>query len=176
VQTLSAGLAYLDLGFLGRPHAIATVVVGGSGSIALIDPGPTSCLPHLEQGLQSSGLRLSDVSAIVLTHIHLDHAGATGTILRRCPNIEVIVHRRGAPHLTAPEKLVESARRLWGDDMDRLQMGPAVPATAFIDAEGGIVSRVMGQMREDEMKERLEWLAGPKTGTAPQSVVKHLEK
>jgi len=62
------------------------------------------------------------------------------------------------------------------DDMDRLQMGPAVPATAFIDAEGRIVARVMGQMREDEMKERLDWLAGPKTGTPPQAIVKHLEK
>jgi glyoxylase-like metal-dependent hydrolase (beta-lactamase superfamily II) len=120
VQTLTAGLSYIDLGFLGRPHAIATVVVSGSGRIALIDPGPTSCLSHLEQGLQSSGIRLSDLSEIVLTHIHLDHAGATGTILRRHPDIEVIVHRRGAPHLIAPEKLVESARRLWGDDMDRL--------------------------------------------------------
>jgi thiol-disulfide isomerase/thioredoxin len=63
-----------------------------------------------------------------------------------------------------------------GDDLDRLQMGPAVPATAFIDPEGRIVARVMGQMREDEMKERLEWLAGPRTGPAPQAIVKHLEK
>jgi thiol-disulfide isomerase/thioredoxin len=62
------------------------------------------------------------------------------------------------------------------NDLDRLQMGPAVPATAFIDAEGRIVARVWGQMREDEMKERLEWLAGPKTGTPPPALVKHLEK
>ena len=63
-----------------------------------------------------------------------------------------------------------------GDDLDRLEMGPAVPATAFIDAQGRIVARVMGQMREDEMNERLDWLTGPKTGTAPQATVKHLEK
>src|SRR3954462_15621550 len=62
------------------------------------------------------------------------------------------------------------------DDLDRLQMGPAVPATAFVDAEGRIVARIWGQMREDEMKERLEWLAGPKTGAPPLALVKHLEK
>jgi glyoxylase-like metal-dependent hydrolase (beta-lactamase superfamily II) len=120
VQTLAAGLSYIDLDFLGRPHAIATVVIQSAGDVALIDPGPTTCLAHLELGLQRCGARLADVRTILLTHIHLDHAGATGTILQRCPDIDVIVHERGAPHLIAPERLVESARRLWGDDMDRL--------------------------------------------------------
>jgi glyoxylase-like metal-dependent hydrolase (beta-lactamase superfamily II) len=120
VQPLTTGLSYIDLNFLGRPHAIATVVLQGGGRVALIDPGPTSCLANLELGLQSQGLRLADVSSILLTHIHLDHAGATGTILEKHPDISVVVHQRGAAHLVAPERLVESARRLWGDDMDRL--------------------------------------------------------
>lgn len=120
MQTLAAGLAFVDLNFLGRPHAIATVVSQHAGSVALIDPGPTSCLDDLERGLDACGTRLADVTTILLTHIHLDHAGATGTILRRHPGIEVLVHQRGAPHLIAPERLVESARRLWGADMDRL--------------------------------------------------------
>ena len=126
MQTLATGLSFIDLRFLGRPHAIATVVLNGDGQVALIDPGPSSCLGNLELGLQGSGVRLADVSTILLTHIHLDHAGATGSILRRFPDIDVVVHRRGAPHLIAPEKLVESARRLWGDDMDRL-WGEVVP-------------------------------------------------
>jgi glyoxylase-like metal-dependent hydrolase (beta-lactamase superfamily II) len=120
VQTLAAGLAFFDLNFLGRPHAIATVVSQHAGGVALIDPGPTSCLDSLERGLDTCGTRLADVTTIFLTHIHLDHAGATGTILRRHPGIEVVVHERGAPHVVAPERLVESARRLWGADMDRL--------------------------------------------------------
>jgi thiol-disulfide isomerase/thioredoxin len=62
------------------------------------------------------------------------------------------------------------------DDMDRLHLAPAVPATAFIDPEGRIVARVLGQIREDELKERLEWLVGPRTGNPPQPLVKHLEK
>ena len=120
VQTLATGLSYLDLHFLGRPHAVATVVIHDAAGVALIDPGPTTCLETLEQGLQRIGLRMSDVRTILLTHIHLDHAGATGTILRAHPEIEVVVHERGAPHMIAPERLVESARRLWGDDMNRL--------------------------------------------------------
>jgi glyoxylase-like metal-dependent hydrolase (beta-lactamase superfamily II) len=117
---LAPGLAYLDLNFLGRRHAIATAIVHGPAGVALIDPGPTTCLEHLELGLQEHGLRLADVRDILLTHIHLDHAGATGSILQRVPGIRVVVHRRGAPHLIAPERLVASARRLWGDDMERL--------------------------------------------------------
>jgi glyoxylase-like metal-dependent hydrolase (beta-lactamase superfamily II) len=120
VQTLSAGLSYFDLQFLGRRHAIATAVVSGPSGVAVIDPGPSTCLEKLELGLQDAGVRLADVSEILLTHIHLDHAGATGTILRRYPGIRVIVHERGARHLISPERLLESARRLWGDDMDRL--------------------------------------------------------
>ena len=120
VHTLTAGLSYIDLLFLGRRHAIATGVVHGPSGVALIDPGPSTCLSTLELALQAGGIRLADVSEILLTHIHLDHAGATGTLLRQYPDIKVVVHQRGAPHLIAPARLLESARRLWGDDMDRL--------------------------------------------------------
>jgi glyoxylase-like metal-dependent hydrolase (beta-lactamase superfamily II) len=123
---LAAGLSFVDLKFLGRAHAIATVVAQAPSGVALIDPGPTSCLENLELGLATCGTRLADVTTILLTHIHLDHAGATGTILRRYPDIEVVVHERGAPHIIAPERLVESARRLWGAEMDRL-WGEVIP-------------------------------------------------
>jgi len=126
VQPLTTGLSYIDLQFLGRANAIATAVVHGSSGVALIDPGPTTCLDTLELELQGAGVRLADVSEILLTHIHLDHAGATGVILRRYPTIAVVVHERGAKHLVAPERLLESARRLWGADMDRL-WGEVVP-------------------------------------------------
>jgi glyoxylase-like metal-dependent hydrolase (beta-lactamase superfamily II) len=126
VQTLTAGLSFIDLQFLGRRHAIATVVVQGPAGVALVDPGPTTCRAALERGLQAGGFGLRDVREILLTHIHLDHAGATGSIVRQHPDIRVVVHQRGAPHIIAPEKLVESARRLWGADMDRL-WGEVVP-------------------------------------------------
>ena len=126
---LAPGLAYVDLQFLGRPHAIATAVVHAPGQVALVDPGPTTCLPALELGLNGHSLGLADVTDILLTHIHLDHAGATGTIVRRHPHIRVHVHERGAAHMTDPARLLASATRLYGADMDRL-WGEFLPVPA----------------------------------------------
>jgi glyoxylase-like metal-dependent hydrolase (beta-lactamase superfamily II) len=120
VNTLAPGLSWVDLLFLRRRHAIATVVVRDAGSVALIDPGPASCLEILDLGLQAQGLRLSDVTDLLLTHIHLDHAGATGTLVRMHPQLRVVVHERGAPHMADPSKLLASATRLYGDQMDEL--------------------------------------------------------
>jgi glyoxylase-like metal-dependent hydrolase (beta-lactamase superfamily II) len=120
MNSLAPGLSWIDLLFRRHPRAIATVVVRSSGALALIDPGPTSCLETLELGLQAQGARLSDVTDLLLTHIHLDHAGATGTIVRRVPHVRVVVHERGAPHMADPARLLASATRLYGDRMDEL--------------------------------------------------------
>jgi len=111
---------YVDLHFMGSPHVIATALLNGPDGLTLIDPGPTSCLPALEAGLRGHGLSLRDVRTLLLTHIHLDHAGAAGTIVQAHPHIDVFVHERGAPHLVDPSKLLTSASRLYGQDMDRL--------------------------------------------------------
>ena len=127
---LALGLSYVDLNFLGRPHAIATAVISASGSLALVDPGPSTCIETLERCLQAQGLRLDDVTAILLTHIHLDHAGATGTIVRRHPHIQVFVHERGASHLSDPKKLIESASLFFGPaNMERFwgEIAPVPP-------------------------------------------------
>ena len=78
-------------------------IVQSDGGVAIVDPGPTTCLSTLELGLQQHGVRWNDVRHILLTHIHLDHAGATGTIVRAHPHISVFVHERGAPHMVDPE-------------------------------------------------------------------------
>ena len=96
---------------LGRPRVIGCWQVGD----VLIDPGPESCLPTLLEELDGGQPR-----ALLLTHIHLDHAGASGALVKRWPELEVYVHKRGAPHLIDPSRLMESASRLYGDDMDRL--------------------------------------------------------
>jgi glyoxylase-like metal-dependent hydrolase (beta-lactamase superfamily II) len=129
---------YIDLHFKGSPRVIATALLTGRDGVTLIDPGPTSCLPALEAGLQHRGLSLREVRSLLLTHIHLDHAGATGTILERVPGIRVYVHERGAPHMVDPSRLLASATRLYGDQMDTLwgQFLP-VPASQVTALAGG---------------------------------------
>lgn len=120
VPVLASGLDYLDLNFLGRPGIIATAILHGAAGVALVDPGPTTSFGQLTTELTRKGIRFDDVRHILVTHIHLDHAGAVGSILERYPHIEVVVHERGAPHLADPSKLLNSAGRLYGQDMERL--------------------------------------------------------
>lgn len=119
----------IDVMHLGRPHVIGAWVVGD----VVIDPGPTSCLDTLVEGLGGERPR-----ALLLTHIHLDHAGASGSLVERWPDLEVYVHERGARHMVSPERLLESARQLYGEDMDRLwgEMVP-VPETNLRVLSGG---------------------------------------
>jgi glyoxylase-like metal-dependent hydrolase (beta-lactamase superfamily II) len=117
---LSPGIDYVDVNFLGFPDIIATAVLHGPGGVALVDPGPSTSLANLQAALERGGIRMSEVRHILLTHIHLDHAGAAGTIVQAHPHIDVFVHERGAPHLVDPSKLLTSASRLYGQDMDRL--------------------------------------------------------
>src|SRR5437868_3244483 len=119
-HTLSTGISYFDLQFQGAPQIIAAAVLQGAGGVALVDPGPTSALPTVRRELAAAGISMADVRAILLTHIHLDHAGSTGTLVRENPKLRVYVHERGAPHMIDPAKLVASATRLYGADMDRL--------------------------------------------------------
>lgn len=117
---LASGLSYFDLKFLGVPRVIAAVVLHGPGGVALVDPGPSSTLPELRAVLKHAGIGMSDVRTLLLTHIHLDHAGAAGTLVKENPWMRVFVHEKGAPHMAEPDKLIASATRLYGADMDRL--------------------------------------------------------
>jgi glyoxylase-like metal-dependent hydrolase (beta-lactamase superfamily II) len=135
---LASGLSYLDVEFLGVPRIIASVVLHGPAGAAIIDPGPTSTLPALRAGLDRAGIPLADVRALLLTHIHLDHAGAAGTLVRERPGLRVYVHEKGAPHMIDPAKLLASATRLYGDAMDRLwgEVRP-VPRESVVALNGG---------------------------------------
>jgi glyoxylase-like metal-dependent hydrolase (beta-lactamase superfamily II) len=119
----------LDLNFQERPHAIASYLIKNADAVVLIESGPGSTLASLEAGLAKEGLSSRDVTHVLLTHIHLDHAGATGTIVERVPGIKVYVHERGAPHMIDPAKLLASVTRLYGDQMDTL-WGAFLPVPA----------------------------------------------
>jgi glyoxylase-like metal-dependent hydrolase (beta-lactamase superfamily II) len=143
---LASGLDYIDLHFRGRPEIIATAILHGPSGVALVDPGPATTLETLTSALEKKGIRFGDVRQLLITHIHLDHAGATGSIVGKHPHIEVLVHARGAPHLADPSKLLASAGRLYGQDMDRL-WGEVKPVdTARIRAlDGGETIAVAGR-------------------------------
>jgi glyoxylase-like metal-dependent hydrolase (beta-lactamase superfamily II) len=146
---LAAGLDYVDLDFLGRPEIIATAILYGTAGVALVDPGPSTTLDNLTTALTRKGIRFEDVRQILITHIHLDHAGATGSILAKFPHIEVVVHQRGAPHLADPSKLLASAGRLYQNDMDQLWGEVrAVDKTRLKVIDGG--ERVIAAGRELE--------------------------
>jgi len=125
-QTLSRTI---DVMHLGREQVIAAHEIDG----LIVDPGPSSCVDTLLKALGGEQPR-----ALLLTHIHLDHAGAAGALVRRFPELEVYVHERGAPHLVDPSRLLESGGRLYGDDMERLwgEVAP-VPHANLRTLEGG---------------------------------------
>lgn len=136
------GVLVLDTHHMGRAHVVASYVLLGDEP-ALVDPGPAGTLPSLEAGLAQHGLGLADIRHIVLTHIHLDHAGATGLILERNPSARVHVHERGAPHLVDPSRLINSAAQLWGDQLERLWGRTVpVPPAAIGTLAGGEVLRL----------------------------------
>jgi glyoxylase-like metal-dependent hydrolase (beta-lactamase superfamily II) len=129
MDRIAPGLQYFDLNYQGVARVIATAVIEGAGELALVDPGPGVSLPVVRAALARRGASLADVTALLLTHIHLDHAGATGSIVRENPRVTVYVHERGARHMIDPARLLDSATRLYGDAMDRL-WGEFLPTPA----------------------------------------------
>jgi glyoxylase-like metal-dependent hydrolase (beta-lactamase superfamily II) len=110
----------LDLLHLGRERVIGAYLLDTPEGPALFDCGPTTCVPVLNQRLRERGLELQDVRHLLLSHIHLDHAGAAGVLVREHPGLQVHVSPVGAPHLVDPARLEQSARRLYGDEFDTL--------------------------------------------------------
>jgi len=146
MQMLTSGFGFVDIGFRETPGIIATAVLQGPSGVALVDPGPEASLHGLRAALEQNGIRTADVEAILLTHIHLDHAGAAGTLVRENPRIRVYVHERGAKHIVDPARLLESARRLYGDEMDTLWGAvEGVPAANVTPLAGGETLAVGGR-------------------------------
>ena len=129
----------LDLGFQDIEHAIAVFVVEGPGGLALVETGPASTLPHLELALRRSGWKIADFQRVFLSHIHFDHAGAAWAFAEK--GATVYVHPRGLPHLAAPEKLYNSARMIYGEQMDKLwgPMHPIAGTQLYAPAHGEVI-------------------------------------
>jgi glyoxylase-like metal-dependent hydrolase (beta-lactamase superfamily II) len=128
----------LDLQHLGRIRYVACQVLMTDQGPVLVDTGPGSTIDNLVAGLRRSSLTLGDLHAVLLTHIHLDHAGGAGLVAEANPAIKVYVHHLGAKHLIDPSKLIASATRVFGDKMDRY-WGRMVPISAsqLVALDGG---------------------------------------
>jgi glyoxylase-like metal-dependent hydrolase (beta-lactamase superfamily II) len=131
----------IDLLHQGNARTIAAYVVDTDDGPALFDCGPTTTIAALKAGLAQHGTELTDIRHLLLSHIHLDHAGAAGVLVREHPALQVHVSEIGAPHLVAPERLERSARRLYGDTFDTLwgELAPVPEANVQI-----VGDRVLG--------------------------------
>ncbi len=149
IQRLDDRTAFVDLMHLGNPSAIGTGVLESGGGLGLVDPGPTACLERLRDRLREMGYAVGDVRAVILTHIHLDHATASGAIVREVPEARVFVHPKGAVHMIDPSRLLASAHRIYGDELERLwgEFVP-VPAESVMEVDEGAVVE-LGERRLD---------------------------
>ena len=139
----------IDLGFMGTEGIIASFLLTGDGPAAIVETGPSTCIENLLQGLSNNGVEPGDVEKVLLTHIHLDHSGASGNLAELLPNATFYVHEVGYQHLVDPSKLIKSSTRIYGERMEELwgEIRP-VPEDRLktlsggeeIEAAGGLVS------------------------------------
>lgn len=128
VERLDRDLFLIDTHYNGTPQVIGVFLLTGERP-ALIETGPAARADTVLEGIRAAGIRPEDLRALAVTHIHLDHAGATGTLVKRFPHLDVYVHPVGAPHLADPSRLLASASRLYGDSMGPL-FGEVLPVPA----------------------------------------------
>lgn len=139
----------IDVLHQGRVAYVAVHVLATERGPVLVDTGPGSTLPRLRAELARLGHAVTDLHAVLLSHIHFDHAGAIGLLAREHPGLTVYVHQRGGPHLVDPSRLVASATRIYGDRMDSL-WGPflAVPEAQLRPLAGGETLELGGRTFE----------------------------
>lgn len=131
----------LDTLHQGEPGVIAAYLLAGPAGLALVDVGPAATVRHLVAAIEIAGFQARDLRHLVLTHVHLDHAGAAGALVEMAPEARVYVHPRGAPHLVDPSRLVASARRIYGAEMDHLwgAMAPVPQAQVQVLQDGDTI-------------------------------------
>lgn len=120
IQQLEPDLFLIDHELQGVPRTIASYLLTDGDDLTLIETGPTTTMETLLGGVRAAGFDPERITRLVVTHIHLDHAGAAGALLQRLPRARLFVHRVGAPHMADPSRLLASATRIFEKDMERL--------------------------------------------------------
>lgn len=133
------GIIAFDAGYV-RPILAAIHMVVDDGRVAFIDTGSNDSLPNVLEALNKLGLGRDAVDYVILTHIHLDHAGGAGTLMREFPNARLVVHPRGSRHMAEPSKLVAGVTAVYGEDYVEKVYGEIlpIPAERIIDADEGL--------------------------------------
>lgn len=149
VKQLRAGFWQISLPFQDEEDIIGSYLLAGKDELLLIDPGPGSTLEALLDGLREAGFDPQELTHILVTHVHLDHAGVVGSLARRFPKTQVYVHKLGAAHLEDPGKLLSSAQRVFGERMQPLWGEiEAVPTEQLKALEGNEILNIAGRRLE----------------------------
>lgn len=138
VTKVNGHIYLIDAETAGIRHFIASYVLVGS-QVAMVETGPSSSVPNLLAGLRKLGIKSEDVAYVAVSHIHLDHAGGAGTLLKHLPNAKIIVHPRGVPHLAHPEKLWEQSKLVLRSLTNLYGKPEPVPENRLIGAADGAV-------------------------------------
>lgn len=126
IERIGDGWHLIDTRFLDYEGVIGCYLLESNGEIALVETGPTSTADTVLKAIEVAGYDLSTLQKVIVTHIHLDHAGASGYMLQRLPNATLYVHRVGYPHMADPSRLLASAARIYGEKLEHL-WGKFVP-------------------------------------------------
>ena len=128
-REIAPGVVLVDTGYI-RPRLAASYLVRGSRAAAIVETGTTRSVPHVLAALQAHGIPREDLEWVIVTHIHLDHAGGAGALLRALPRARLAVHPRGARHAIDPAKLIAGTTAVYGPERTLQLYGEIVPAPA----------------------------------------------
>jgi len=149
VTPLNSVTWQISLPFMGEEEIIGSYLLAGGNELVVIDPGPGSMIESLLDAIRQAGFNPQDVTHLLATHVHLDHAGAVGSLVKRMPKAQVYAHSKGVPHLLDTTKVVASATRIYGDRMQQLWGEiESTPADRLHTLEGGDVLTVAGHRLE----------------------------
>ena len=138
-REVAPGVVLVDTGYV-RPRLAAAWIVRGKGSAAVVETGNAAAVPRILAALEGAGLRREDVSHVIVTHVHLDHAGGAGALLRELPRAKLVAHPRGARHLVDPSKLAAATAAVYGAEAFHALYGVLVPVPAerVVEAPDGL--------------------------------------
>jgi glyoxylase-like metal-dependent hydrolase (beta-lactamase superfamily II) len=145
-KQIGTNLFLIDLQTGGFKNLIASYVLKGEKTI-IVETGPTSSIPNLLSGLKELEVKLDDVAYVAVTHIHIDHAGGAGTLLKNLPNAQFIVHPKGTPHLSDPAKLWPASLKTLGTVAEMFGKPEPVPAEKIVSASDGEVFELGGNLK-----------------------------